>query len=211
MSQSFNTVQQITIVEGFNEYLFKEKGSSFNGQVFPVQTGSEAKNLLAEAKKKYFDATHHCYAYKCANGDIKFSDDGEPAGTAGIRILNAISHFELTNVLVIVIRYYGGTKLGVGPLGKAYYYAAMEALEQSKKIVKHPAQKALLTFSFELVSIVYKLLAEHEIKIIGTDYSDLVSLSAIIKIEMLEMIKEKLTTLSSGQIEMTTAPEIIFI
>ena len=211
MLQSSNSLQQITIVEGFNEYIFKEKGSIFTGQVFPIANSSEAKSILNDVKKKYYDATHHCYAFKCANGDSKFSDDGEPSGTAGIRLLNAISHFDLTNVLVVVIRYFGGTKLGVGPLGKAYYLSAMEALEKSTKVVKFPAQKVSLRFSFEMVNVVYKLLAEHEIKILGTDYSESVSLSVIIKMEIVEKVKETLTAATSAQLEFVIDPEILFI
>ena len=211
MLQSSNSLQQITIVEGFNEYIFKEKGSIFTGQVFPIANSSEAKSILNDVKKKYYDATHHCYAYNCANGDSKFSDDGEPSGTAGIRLLNAISHFDLTNVLVVVIRYFGGTKLGVGPLGKAYYLSAMEALEKSTKVVKFPAQKVSLRFSFEMVNVVYKLLAEHEIKILGTDYSESVSLSVIIKMEIVEKVKETLTAATSAQLEFVIDPEILFI
>lgn len=211
MLQSSNSLQQITIVEGFNEYIFKEKGSIFTGQVFPINNSSEAKNILSEVKKKYYDATHHCYAYNCANGDSKFSDDGEPSGTAGIRLMNAISHFGLTNVLVIVIRYFGGTKLGVGPLGKAYYSSAMEALKQSKKVVKSPAQKATLIFSFDHVNAVYKLLAENEIRITGTNYSEKVSLSIIIKTEIIKMVAETLTAVTAGQLEFTIEPGIIFI
>lgn len=211
MLQSSNSVQQITIVEGFNEYILKEKGSIFTGQVFPITNSDEAKNILKDVKKKYYDATHHCYAFKCANGDSKFSDDGEPSGTAGIRLLNAITHFDLTNVLVVVIRYFGGTKLGVGPLGKAYYQSSMEALEKSKKVVKFPAQKVSLNFSFEMVNVVYKLLAEHESKILGTNYSDSVSLSVIIKTEFVERVKAALIAATSAQVEFVINPEIIFI
>ncbi|MFA6980660.1 MAG: YigZ family protein [Ignavibacteriaceae bacterium] len=211
MSQSSNSLQQITIVEGFNEYIFKEKGSIFTGQVFPINNSSEAKNILSEVKKKYYDATHHCYAFKCANGDSKFSDDGEPSGTAGIRLLNAISHFDLTNVLVVVIRYFGGTKLGVGPLGKAYYLSAMEALDRSKKVIKYPAQKATLSFSFDYVNIIHKLLAENEIKIVSTDYSDEVSLSVTIKTEVVSKVGESLIAVTAGQMKIKIDPEIIFI
>lgn len=211
MLQSSNSLQQITIVEGFSEHIFKEKGSIFTGQVFPITNSDEAKNILKDVKKKYYDATHHCYAFKCANGDSKFSDDGEPSGTAGIRLLSAITHFDLTNVLIVVIRYFGGTKLGVGPLGKAYYLSAMEALEQSKKVVKFPAQKVSLNFSFEMVNTVYKLLDEHAIKILRTDYSDSVSLSVIIKTEIVEQIKAALTAATSAQMEFVIDPEILFI
>lgn len=211
MLQAHNSLQQITIVEGFNEYILKEKGSIFIGQVFPITSGVEAKNILIDVKKKYYDATHHCYAFKCTNGDSKFSDDGEPSGSAGIRLLNAISHFNLANVLVVVIRYFGGTKLGVGPLGKAYYSSAMEALRQSKKVVRHPAQNVNLKFSFELANTVYKHLAENEVKILGTDYSEAVSLKTIIKTEILAKVLENLTTATSGQVEFVVDQEIIFI
>jgi len=211
MLQSPNSSQQITIVEGFNEYIFKEKGSIFTGQVFPITNGGEAKTILNDVKKKYYDASHHCYAFNCANGDSKFSDDGEPSGTAGIRLFNAITHFNLTNVLVIVIRYFGGTKLGVGPLGKAYYLTAMEALGNSSKVIKYPARKVTLTFSFEMVSMVYKVLADHEIKITGTNYSENISLSVMIRVEILESVKEALTTITSGQLEFVVEPELVFI
>ncbi|MFA6598836.1 MAG: YigZ family protein [Ignavibacteriaceae bacterium] len=211
MLQSPNSSQQITIVEGFNEYIFKEKGSIFTGQVFPITDSGEAKNILNDVKKKYYDASHHCYAFKCANGDSKFSDDGEPSGTAGIRLLNAITHFNLTNVLVVVIRYFGGTKLGVGPLGKAYYLTAMEALDRSLKVIKYPAQSVTLTFSFEFVSAVYKFLADHGIEITGTDYSENISLSVMIRVEILEAVKETLTTITSGKMEIAVDPELVFI
>ena len=211
MLQTSNSLQQITIVEGFNEYILKEKGSIFTGQVFPISSGSEAKSILNGVKKKYFDASHHCYAYKCSNGDSKFSDDGEPSGTAGIRLLNALTHFDVTNVLVIVIRYFGGTKLGVGPLGKAYYLTAMEALESSSKVVKYPAQKVTLTFSFEMVNTIYKYLADHEIKITGTNYSENISLTVMIRLEILEAVKETLTKITNGQLEFAEEPGTIFI
>jgi len=211
MLQSSNIPQQITIVEGFSEYVFKEKGSVFRGQVFPTTDGNEAKNILNDVKKKYYDASHHCYAFKCANGDSKFSDDGEPSGTAGIRLLNAITHFNVTNVLVVVIRYFGGTKLGVGPLGKAYYLTATEALDQSVKVIKYPAQCVTLTFSFEFVNTVYKLMADHGIKITGSNYSENISLTAMIREEILETVKETLTTLTSGEIAITVDSEVVFI
>jgi len=211
MLQSPNSSQQITIVEGFNEYVFKEKGSIFTGQVFPITESNNAKNILTDVKKKYYDASHHCYAFKCSNGDSKFSDDGEPSGTAGIRLLNAITHFDLTNVLVVVIRYFGGTKLGVGPLGKAYYLTAMEVLDRSLKVTKYPAQNVTLTFSFEFVSAVYKLLADHGIKITGTSYSENISLSVMIRVEILEAVKDTLTTITSGKMEIAVDPELIFI
>ncbi|MBI5727800.1 MAG: YigZ family protein, partial [Ignavibacteriales bacterium] len=103
------------------EFRLKEKGSLFTGIAFPVRNVQECDEILAQHRKDFYDATHVCYAYRIINGPVKYSDDGEPAGTAGVRLLNAIEHFNYYNILVLSIRYFGGTKLGVGPLGKAYY------------------------------------------------------------------------------------------
>lgn len=127
---------QIQTIEQQHETKFKEKGSLFIGQVYPVNSVEEAEEFLTSVRKKFYDATHHCYAYRIMENDSKYSDDGEPNGTAGIRIANAINHFELTNLLVISIRYYGGTKLGVGPLGKAYYQSAYDTLSEMEIVTK---------------------------------------------------------------------------
>ena len=115
-----NYPEKILTLDNFAEVTYKEKSSVFRGQVYHCETDNEAANILAQTKKKYYDATHHCFAFKLITEKFKYSDDGEPNGTAGIRILNAIEHFDLINVMVVITRYYGGTKLGFGPLGKAY-------------------------------------------------------------------------------------------
>lgn len=131
-----NYPEKILTVDNFAEVTYKEKSSVFIGQVCHCEIENEAANILKSIKKKYYDATHHCYAYKLITEQFKYSDDGEPNGTAGIRILNAIEHFNLINVIVVITRYYGGTKLGVGPLGKAYYTSAHDVLEEAKKVGK---------------------------------------------------------------------------
>ena len=124
---------KILTVKEFYESKFKQKGSIFVGQAYPAGQEKQAEEILELVRKKYHDATHHCYAYRVYAKEEKYSDDGEPSGTAGVRILNAIHHLDLYNVLVISIRYFGGVKLGVGPLGKAYYQSALQTLEQAKK------------------------------------------------------------------------------
>ncbi|MDZ7765436.1 MAG: YigZ family protein [Melioribacteraceae bacterium] len=104
----------------------------FIGYAAPCKNDEEAEQILEGKKKQYYDATHNCYAYKILPESIKYLDDGEPSGTAGIRILNAIQHFDLTNLIVISTRYFGGTKLGVGPLGKAYYNSALLYTQRCK-------------------------------------------------------------------------------
>lgn len=163
--QSFLTIKQT------NEFKFKEKGSLFHSIAFPINTEEDFTEKLASLKKQYYDATHHCYAYKLMTDDeIKYSDDGEPGGTAGMRILNAINHFGLNKVGVIVIRYYGGTKLGVGPLGKAYYYAAEEGLQSAKQVTLTNYLKAKISFDFDLTSQAHHFLGQHHGEIIDTAY-----------------------------------------
>lgn len=154
------------------EVKLKEKGSEFIAHAYPIETMEEATNFLNTAKKKYYDATHNCYAYKFADGTIKYSDDGEPNGTAGIRILNAINHFNFVNVIVIVTRYFGGTKLGVGPLGKAYYDSAAECLSNCKTIEKNLMERLSVKFDFEYSNLVHRLLTKYSCIIEKTSYAD---------------------------------------
>ena len=97
-----NGITQIKTILSYSETKFKEKSSIFLGFAYPVKSIEDVTGKLALVRKKYFDATHHCYAYKLANNILKYSDDGEPSGTAGIRILNVIEHFNLVNILLVV-------------------------------------------------------------------------------------------------------------
>jgi putative IMPACT (imprinted ancient) family translation regulator len=102
---------EIRTIRTGDEVKFKEKGSLFISQPFSIENEQSATEILREIKKKYFDASHHCYAWRLSDGNFKSSDDGEPSGTAGLRIMNAIDHYDLTNLIVIVTRWFGGTKL----------------------------------------------------------------------------------------------------
>src|ERR1035437_7449750 len=134
-------IKPIRSIEGFTEAGIKEKGSAFTGQAYFMSDSDECVKKLNEIKKEFYDATHHCYCYKLNSGEMKYSDNGEPSGTAGIRILNAIEHFDLTDLLVVVIRFCGGKKLGVGPLEKFYYKSAFNVFKCSKIIEKNPYKK----------------------------------------------------------------------
>jgi uncharacterized YigZ family protein len=140
--------------------LYKSKGSKFLGFAFPVEDEEEIKTHLAELRKSYYDATHHCYAYRLSSDGSIFraNDDGEPANTAGKPILGKLLSLELTHVLVVVIRYYGGTQLGVRGLIDAYKLAAEEALLNTE-IIDIPIEIPLqLTFGYELQNEVNKQL-----------------------------------------------------
>ncbi|MGK9476692.1 IMPACT family protein [Melioribacter sp. OK-6-Me] len=145
-----------------SQYKFREKGSLFLSQGFPAETIDAAEEILERIRKKYYDATHNCYAFKIADGNFRYSDDGEPSGTAGIRILNAINHFDLTNIIVIVTRYFGGVKLGVGLLGKAYYNGAYELLRNSEIKELNLFLRTSLKYNYKHSSSVHHLLSKYE-------------------------------------------------
>lgn len=181
-----------------NEFKFKEKGSLFIGTVYPIDSIDEAERILAEKRKKYYDATHNCYAYRVNNEGEKYSDDGEPNGTAGIRILNAINKFELTNVIIIVTRYFGGTKLGVGPLGKAYYESALNSINENSIITLTRYSEIIIEFDYDNISQVHKLLNDFNAKKIVNKYEPSPAIECCIKSGYVDSFRENL-------IEMTNA------
>jgi len=158
----------------------KEKGSLFLAQLYYADSCEIALEILQNVKKKYFDATHNCYAYRIFPEINKFSDDGEPKGSAGIRINNAIQHFSLFNALVIVTRYFGGTKLGVGPLGNAYYSSAFEAIDKSA--IKEAREFLFIKIQsdYSHSSLIYKIFQDFESKNIQSKFEENFFVSAFI-------------------------------
>jgi uncharacterized YigZ family protein len=201
-------LEEIVTIQKFHETGFKEKGSQFTGQAFPVNSEQEVSDILTDVKKKFYDATHHCYGYKLLDGQFKYSDDGEPSGTAGIRILNAIDHFALLNVLVIVIRYFGGTKLGVGPLGKAYYSSAESVLSEAKKITKTAYQQVQISTDFSHTSLLHKSFSDFEMVVQNTEYLENINFTCLIKPKSLQDYSDYITDKSSGAIIITADNEI---
>ena len=194
--------EKILTVDNFAEFTYKEKSSVFIGQVYHCETENEASNILDPIKKKYYNATHHCFACKLISGQLKYSDDGEPSGSAGIRILNAIEHFDLINVIVAVIRYYGGTKLGVGPLGKAYYTAAHNVLEKAKKLEKFLFQKVIVEADFDYTSHIHRILAKYKAIIEKQEFKDNAIFQCFLRPSDLSKITFQLTDISKGNIKL---------
>jgi uncharacterized YigZ family protein len=204
-------IEKYITIESFHETTLKEKSSVFNAHAYPVENEEDAAQILEATKKKYYDATHHCYAYKLLGEKIKYSDAGEPSGTAGIRILNAINHFNLQNILVIVIRYFGGTKLGVGLLGKTYYNSAIQTLEQSQIIEKKAYKKILIETDLNQVNNVYHLVDEFNGKITRSDYSDNVKFECLVYNEKAEQFETKVNEMSKGEAKIFIEENLIFI
>ncbi|MBS4035921.1 MAG: YigZ family protein [Ignavibacterium sp.] len=199
--------EQITTVKQFRESIFKEKGSEFIAQVYPAEKTEECEKILSTVKKKYLDATHHCYAYKLLVDVNKFSDDGEPSGTAGKRILNAIEHFHLVNLLVVIIRYFGGTKLGVGPLGKAYYSSAFNVLDKSEKNNRSLLQKIQIKTSPSFISNIYRITSNLNGKVETSSFADELNCEIVIPARNMDLLKNDIKELTSGNFELKTVSE----
>lgn len=157
----------------------REKGSRFIGLAYPLSRFEDVDELLALAKKQYPGANHYCFAYKWGMKEEMYraNDDGEPAHSAGSPILGQISSFDLTDTLVIVVRYFGGTKLGVGGLIKAYKEAAKLALNQAGvKVITLKKQYELLC-DYSLLSEVLDICKKHKLPIVSTQMKDICTLT----------------------------------
>jgi uncharacterized YigZ family protein len=149
------------------EGLYKEKGSKFQAYAYPVQTEEEIKDRVEALKKKYHDARHHCYAFQLGTDGMNFrmNDDGEPSGTAGKPILGQIHSHEVTNILILVVRYFGGVKLGTGGLIQAYKAASADALDHAD-MVEYTIDKSFsIRFPYELMNPVMRVVDEEGISI----------------------------------------------
>ena len=155
-----------------SEGLYKEKGSRFIALAYPVRTDEEVKQHVADVKKKYYDARHHCYAYILgANKDAyRMNDDGEPSGTAGRPIHGQLLSKDLTDTLIIVIRYFGGIKLGVSGLINAYKTAAKDALDNNTIVERFVEEDYQLHFPPLSMNKVMQLLKRETVKITDQQY-----------------------------------------
>lgn len=184
-----------TIEKPIENILLKEKGSKFIGFAFPVSNEDELKSSLEKIRAEHPKATHHCYAFRMGiNGEhYRANDDGEPSGSAGLPIYNQLLAHELTNVLVIVVRYYGGTKLGVPGLVKTYKESAKLTLDEAQIITKELESNIEIEFHFNQQNVIFTLLNKFEAKIINFDAAENCTISASIKTSQKENISEILS------------------
>ena len=148
-----------------SEGIYKDRGSKFIALAFPVKDEESVKENLERVRKMYHDARHHCYAYRLGfdKQTYRVNDDGEPSGTAGKPIFGQFLSNDLTNILVVVVRYFGGTKLGVGGLIKAYRSAAAEALDEELFVTKKVLDVYEINFEYDQMNDVMKILKEDNI------------------------------------------------
>lgn len=157
-----------TITKASKEVLFKDKNSKFFGYAFPIKSEDDAKSNIEILKKQHHSARHWCYAYQIGTENIVYraNDDGEPNNSAGMPIYGQIQSFDVTNILIVVVRYFGGVKLGVGGLINAYKTAAQYALESSKIVTKTINKNYLITFDYKNMNKVMRIIKEKQLKIV---------------------------------------------
>lgn len=195
----YNTIQKRT------EGLYKEKGSKFLAFAYPVTSEEQIKEIQEELRKTYHDARHHCYAWVLGmdNQQWRANDDGEPAHSAGDPILGQIRSFELTNVLVVVIRYFGGTKLGVGGLINAYKEATVVALSKAKKIEIFETRELEMRFPYDMMSIAERLITDYNINVVDRDFQLACKITGSIKKDHIEDFKTKTGDLYTMEFKIT--------
>lgn len=188
------TFEYKTIEKPIENVLLKEKGSKFIGFAYPANNEEELKNVLEKIKAEHPKATHHCYAFRIGlNGEnYRSNDDGEPSGSAGLPIYNQLLANEITNVIVIVVRYYGGTKLGVSGLVKTYKESAKLTLDEAHIVVKELEIEIEIQFNFSQQNIIFTLLSKFDAKIINFSSQEKASIIAKIKLKHQDEIAESL-------------------
>ncbi len=199
------------ILEEFSSEIVQKK-SRFIATAIPIKSEEEALNSLQKISKKYWDAKHNCYAYIVGkNKEIKrFSDDKEPSGTAGKPILEMIEGFNLTNILVVVTRYFGGVLLGTGGLVRAYSLATKQTLEGAKIAPVFDGYEINFTCNYSNSQKIKSISSSMDIPIISSDYSENVSFSLAVSSQKLDMLKDKITEAMNAPVNFDLSKEISF-
>jgi uncharacterized YigZ family protein len=182
---------------------YKEKGSKFLAFAYPVEAEVEIKSKIDVLKKQFHDAHHHCYAYMLGIDQSLYraNDDGEPKHSAGDPILNQIRSFNLSDTLIIVVRYFGGTKLGVPGLIHAYKTSAREALNNNKIIKKIVTEQINVFFSYEVMSVVMRLANEPGIRILDQQFTDKCQVQLSVRKSLVDQTCDRLTGIKGVNID----------
>jgi len=187
-----------------SEGLYKEKGSRFISIACPVDNKEQAEELISEIRKKYHDARHHCYAYilKPDQSEYRVNDDGEPSNSAGQPILGQVKARDLTNILIVVVRYFGGTLLGVGGLIRAYKTAASSAIDSASIVTRTILEVYQLKYSYDLTNAVMKAVGANGITILDQLFDEQVKLKIGIRKSIAERVIQQLHLLQGLEIKL---------
>ncbi|MGL5683054.1 MAG: IMPACT family protein [Marinifilaceae bacterium] len=197
MEDQYKTITKLA------EGLYKEKGSKFIASIHPVRTEEEVKQIVSDIKEYYYDARHHCYAYALGahRERTRAVDDGEPSSTAGKPILGQIVSHDLTNVLIVVVRYFGGTKLGVSGLINAYKEASIDAIANAEIIEKTVDVEIDIVFGYLVMNDVMKIIKDEMPEIISRDFQLDCKMTLCIRQSMNELLIDRLSKVEGLRID----------
>ncbi len=184
----------------------KIKGSRFISYIYPVSRQEKAEEILEGLRKEFFNSTHVCFGYRIGEGEeksVRYSDDGEPSGTAGLPVFNEIKCNGLFNVLIAVIRYYGGTKLGTGGLSRAYRESAKKSIDNSSITETVVCENRQIVIPYGFMSDLMNIVNRFSVKIINKDYTDKnIKIELEIPVNQYEQVSTNLSNFSKGKIKL---------
>jgi len=214
MSQKSNTEQEheqemrdsYRTIASREQTEIKIQGSRFLSYAVPVSAGDEFLAFLETLKKEQYNATHHCFAWRIGfdGEDFRYSDDGEPSGTAGKRILGSIDREELTDTGIVVVRYFGGTKLGVGGLARAYSDAADAVLALCRIETRHVTEDLSVVFPYDMTSQVHHVIEMHDVDVLDRHYLEDSRYDLRVRLSKKQRFIDDLETYTNRQIEIRT-------
>ena len=190
-------------IETASEGLFKDNGSRFIALAYPVETEDQVRDIVAGLKKEYHDARHHCYAYRLGHlGDrFRANDDGEPSGSAGRPILGQIDSAGLSDILVVVVRYFGGIKLGIPGLIRAYKTSTADALANARVVEKVAGLSFRVRYDYLDMNAVMKVLKDLSLPVSGQIFDTQCSVDVRVRLTLLEGFRERMGQICSCQLE----------
>lgn len=195
------TADQYRVPASRSDAEIKVKGSRFIAAIEPVSDRQQAEDLIGQYRKRYYDATHNCFAYRIGEDDFRYSDDGEPSGTAGKPIFQVLEGADLQQAICVVTRYFGGTKLGTGGLARAYSDAAHQALDKLKiKTLLHTSPINLI-FTYEFENLVRNLINEFHASLIDSQYSDRVEMRLAVPRSLCARFRKDLEQRSNTKVQ----------
>ncbi len=194
-------MEEYLVPTGFGEDEFVEKKSRFIGRVWPVETEEEALRKIADMKKQHYDATHNCWAYVIRDGAMRFSDDGEPGGTAGNPMMQVLQKEQIYNIVCVVTRYFGGTLLGAGGLVRAYTKGAKIAIDAAGKSMKRVWSVLYIPCPYNFYERMKLEIAAFDGVIRSTQFGAEIDLEVLIAAPQTDAFIDRLTDMTSGTVE----------
>ena len=198
-----------TTIDGENVFELEEKRSVFIGYAASVSNEEDAKKFISRIKAKHHDARHNCSAYLLRSGEMRYSDDGEPQGTAGIPILEVIKKSGIVDVVVVVTRYFGGILLGAGGLVRAYSSAAAGVLSEAKKADYQKCTSFSVCIDYPLYDKLTRIFQNNGVRVVDTEYNDKITLKGVIPFSDYPLLDTTVTESFSGKISLEFCSELI--